>query len=274
MTSNRFSFFVLIVAIIALAMACSSPPPSGNTGEQDSIAEPYPDTISNKPIQDILDIGIPEVLNANVDYNESLTNPREYLQEYLLSDDKAATNLGIYGTDALYLSLYNKTQEYIQYSTDCQRIATELGVREAFSPEVIRRLEDNIGNSDSIYSILCKSIQNADNALKADGQERLAGLVATGSLTESLHILCHSFNSPGLNSKSVDKLRQAIIKQQDAVRRVRNRLAALPKDKVLSDLQDKLGKLEAAIAVVKDDKNASLKGVSDLVRDLRSSIIN
>lgn len=263
-----------MAAIMSMVVCCTNTPPPEQGGEKDSLKGTEIVTTLSKPIRDILDLGLPELLGAEVDYDETIPNALDYVQEYLVSDDKAASNLGVFGTDALYFSLYDKTQEYIQYSTSCQRIATEIGVREAFSPQMIRRLENNVGNADSIYSILSESINTADSTLRADGQERLAALIATGSLVEGLHILCQSLSSPGLRAPNVNKLKQAIINQADAVRRVRTRLASLPKDKSLNDLQEKLEKLDAEIATAKVNNTDSLKGVCDLAGSLRNSIIN
>lgn len=272
---NRHTSYFFCVGMACLLSACTSTT-SENSGEQDSLADITSDSVTNKPIRDILELGLPEMLNAQVEYDETLINPLDYIDEYLLTDDKAAANLGIYGADALYLSLYHKTSEYMQHSNACQRMATELGVQEAFTPEMIRRLEDNTGNSDSIYAILSESIHTTDSVLKADGQERMAGLMATGSLVESLHMLSQSLNSLNISAENRSRVIDAIVKQKTAVSKVKKRLEALPTDKILVDLQTKLAVLEAAINAAETHGYASeyLKAVIASVEKLRAGIIN
>lgn len=273
MTSPRLARFFFQLCLLSTACSCTPTAPSEKSDSLDSLEE-IVNTEVKKPIDDILELGLPEMLNAEVEYNEELPNPREYVDDYMFSEDKMAAALGIYGADALYLSLYKKTTEYIDYSNVCQRVANELGVGDTFSPEVMQRLEANPGNPDSIYTILSQSIREADNALMNEGKGRMAGLMATGSLVESLYYLCHSLNSPGISDGNLAKVRKAIIKQNAAVDRVLKRLQAFPQDKSLAEVRGNLEKLQAALSAIDGNQSKDqLKNLAALVYKMRADLV-
>ena len=55
-----------------------------------------------------------------------------------------AINLGIYGTDINYASMFNQTQETLFYVKCAKTLANNLGVMNAFDKETLDRIEGNI----------------------------------------------------------------------------------------------------------------------------------
>lgn len=270
-------------ALAFIVFACNPPGSTAPADSPDSLSQDFADSVQPLNIRDELGLGLPEVLNSGVEYNESLTNPLDRVEDYLLSEDKSAQNLGIYGADALYLALYGKTQDYILYSDACERLRREIGVRENFADDLAKRLEENVGNPDSIYSILSESIVRSDSVLKEDGQDRIAALMAAGCLIESLHILCTSYLSTGNASpeSQKEKLGAAIIRQTGSVATVNGRLGALPKDKSLEWLMGNFSRLESALNATSTGQQPTDKGltkrslgdVTPLVEEIRKYMV-
>jgi hypothetical protein len=132
---------------------------------------------------------IPYLLQrTGAEFNQSLLNDRKKADSYGTRPDKAALNLGIYTTDIGYLSSYDKTQEAIDYLNASKKLADNLGVIGTFDTEVLKSFESNIGNKDSLASILNRAVKSTDKYLKDDSKNRLAALLLTGSFIEGLYI--------------------------------------------------------------------------------------
>jgi hypothetical protein len=132
---------------------------------------------------------IPYLLQATgAEFNESLINPREKVDQYVTRTDKSALNLGIYAADIGYLSSYDKTQEAIDYLASAKTLADGLGIIGAFDSEVLKKFETNISNKDSLTHLLDNTIKKTEIFLNDDSRNKLSALVVTGSFIEGLYI--------------------------------------------------------------------------------------
>jgi hypothetical protein len=132
---------------------------------------------------------IPYLLQTTgAEFNQSLLNSKEKVDQYVTRTDKAALNLGIYAADIGYLSSYDKTQEAIDYLGSAKTLADNLGIIGAFDTEVLKKFEQNISNKDSLTHLLDQSIKKTELFLKDDSRNKLSALVVTGSFIEGLYI--------------------------------------------------------------------------------------
>jgi len=190
MKFTRHNALILLSVLTFGLWSCGSSTKEGNNSDEfkqaeESLQEQIEDVVYNIPSPS----EIPYLLEATgAEYNQSLINSKQKADQYGTINDKAALNLGVYASDIGYLSSYGKTQEAIDYLNACKKLADNLGVIGSFDVTILQQFESNIGNKDSLASIINRSIQKTDSYLKDDSRNKLAALMLTGSFVEGLYI--------------------------------------------------------------------------------------
>jgi len=128
------------------------------------------------------------IKKLNLPYNENYLNKPDKYQKYNTTF-KQSLNLGIYGTDISYLNIYEKIQESITYLGTIKKISEQLGVTQAFEPQVFESIEKNIGNRDSLTRIIARAYANSDTYLKSNDRNDIGALIIAGGWIESMYIL-------------------------------------------------------------------------------------
>jgi hypothetical protein len=191
MKFTRFNSYLLALLAVAGLWSCGGSKDDSKENAADfdkaneSLKEQLEDVIYNIPSPS----EIPYLLQqTGAEYNQSLLNDRNKVDQYSSRNDKAALNLGIYTADIGYLSSYDKTQEAINYLNSAKKLADNLNVIGAFDMNVLQRFESNISNKDSLAKILNTAVQGSEKYLKDDSRNKLAALLLTGSFIEGLYI--------------------------------------------------------------------------------------
>ncbi len=232
------------------------------------------------------------LMQTGADYNQGLVNSRDGIDGYVAQPDKAALNLGVYAADMAYLSSYEKTQECIDYFNACKRLADELGIMGSFDPTMVQRVEGNIGNRDSLTSILDEAIAKTDYYLKTNSQSKLGALMVTGSFVESLYLATgviksypkDAFKDPKQRINVLTPLMQIIVNQRASVAEVSHMLKNVDQTESITRIIKDMDELEASYAALNMDAqiktgNATfteetLVGLTKLIEKLRSDIVN
>jgi hypothetical protein len=126
--------------------------------------------------------------NTGADFNASLINTAKKVDSYTTTTDKAALNLGAYATDIGYLSVYDKTQDVINYLRSSDKLAKHIGVGNAFERSLEKRFESNLGKKDSLVKIVDESMNRVHEYLEDNNRKGTAALTLTGSFIEGLYI--------------------------------------------------------------------------------------
>lgn len=119
-------------------------------------------------------------------YDPGLLNDAKNSNKYSTSFKKAM-NLGIYGADLGYVTIYEQTQDAIMYLTSVKKLANDLGVSAAFDIKLIQRFEQNIGNQDSMLVLVADAFRAADAYLKNNERSDVGSLILAGGWVESLY---------------------------------------------------------------------------------------
>ncbi len=93
------------------------------------------------------------IKNAGTNYNKDVLNEPSKVTNYS-TNFKKAINLGVYGADLGYVTMYDQTQDAISFLTAVKSIADDLGVSSAFDLALVERFEKNIGNQDSLLALV------------------------------------------------------------------------------------------------------------------------
>jgi hypothetical protein len=126
------------------------------------------------------------IKNAGTNYNKDMLNEPSKVTNYS-TNFKKAINLGVYGADLGYVTLYDQTQDAISFLTAIKSIGDDLGVSSAFDLELVERFEKNIGNQDSLLVLVSDAYKSSDRYLKNNEQNDMGGLILAGGWIESLY---------------------------------------------------------------------------------------
>jgi len=141
------------------------------------------------PIQLVL-----ELKDNNDGFHPELLH--EVSQNNAYADDfKRALNLGVYGTDLAYCSVFEMTSEAVAYFSAMKHMSEDLHINYAFDNNLIQRFTDNIGNNDSLLILSSVAYQTIDIYLKENDNYGLSSLVLAGGWIENMYLLSHKYNS-------------------------------------------------------------------------------
>jgi len=128
------------------------------------------------------------IQELNLEYNQDYPNPVGKFSSYE-SSFKRLLNMGVYGIDISYLSLYDQTTEALNYFGALKSLANRIELSTVFDAQTMERLENNMGNKDSLLVILTSKFQESDRLLKGENQKAEASLIMAGCWIESLYLL-------------------------------------------------------------------------------------
>lgn len=247
-----FSFSALIATGLASCGKSSSEKDQNSSdfkAAEDSLSKRIEEVVYNIPSP----TEIPYLLqNTGAEFNESLINPRTKVDQYATRTDKAALNLGIYAADIGYLSSYDKTQEAIDYLNSAKTLADNMGVIGTFDADVLKKLEANISNKDSLTKILDATMKKTEDFLKDDNRTKLSALVITGSFIEGLYISTGLVKSYPKDLKESERnivltdLMRVILQQKKSVSELLKMLSSTEQTESVTPIVADLKSLETA----------------------------
>lgn len=183
--------FLILFAMIALLTACNEQTVSDGSDMKNVEIDSTRTDILNvsgklfsipSPIQTAL-----LIKRTNTPYNrEALSNSKN--SDNYQTKASRALNLGVYGTDMAYSSLYDDSQTALKYFKAVDNLANALEIKGAIDPSIVKRLGSNVGNSDSLLILSGKFYRAADNYLKANERYDIAALVLAGGWIESSYL--------------------------------------------------------------------------------------
>jgi len=151
------------------------------------------------------------IQKSGVAYDKGILNAGNKNGQYA-SDYSKALNLGIYGADLGYVSMYNQTQDAIGYLGAVKNLADKLGVSAAFDQSTMKRINDNISNKDSMLMLVGIAYRASDAYLKTNKRTEISSLILTGGWIESMH-----FSITAYNKKPTDEIKYRIAEQKQAL---------------------------------------------------------
>ena len=120
--------------------------------------------------------------------NSSFLNPSDNAKNYNDAKSKAI-NFGIYGCDLSYCSTFEMGVEALKYFKVVKQLGDEIGVSTTIDANVAKRLEKNVGISDSLASITDDLYYNSFEDLQKGKQGSTLALMVAGGYIESLYIV-------------------------------------------------------------------------------------
>ncbi|MBL4658244.1 MAG: hypothetical protein JKX73_09610 [Flavobacteriales bacterium] len=127
------------------------------------------------------------IKKAGAKYDNSVLNSTKNISNYV-TQTSMALNLGVYGADLSYASIFEQTQETMHYFAAAKKLADDLGISAAFGESTITRVQTNLNNRDSLVAIISDSYWETDAYLKENKRSSTSGLVIAGGWIEGLYI--------------------------------------------------------------------------------------
>jgi hypothetical protein len=132
---------------------------------------------------------IPFIIQATgAEFIPELVNDLNKYEKYASSTKVAAINLGVYASDIGYLVTYDKVQDALNYMDACLNLGESLGLQSTIDVSLIEKFEANLGQKDTLASIINEAIQQSDDYLKENERNNIAALVIGGTFIEGLYI--------------------------------------------------------------------------------------
>lgn len=127
------------------------------------------------------------VQKTGAQFNEKNLHSAMAAGNYVTSD-KQAINLGIYGADLSYATIFEENAISISYLDVVKSLANELGIGDVLGDDMIERAEANRTRQDSLVSIVSEAFFEMNQKLKANGQEDLSGMLVASGWLESMYL--------------------------------------------------------------------------------------
>ncbi len=128
--------------------------------------------------------------DLEVGYIIGISNPVENTKKYIISSKKAI-NLGVFGADLSYATLYNQQQSVIDYLNAINTLANELNMSKIYDADLYNKIKENFDNRDELVNILTKAFQDTYSVLADNDQQPSALLVVGGAWVEGMYLTTH-----------------------------------------------------------------------------------
>ncbi len=151
------------------------------------------------------------IQKSGVAYDKTILNPGNKNSQYA-TDYSKALNLGIYGADLGYVSMYNQTQDALGYLGAVKNLADKLGVSAAFDQQTMKRIQENISVKDSMLVLVGIAYRASDAYLKTNKRTEISSLILTGGWIESMN-----FSITAFKAKPTNEVKYRIAEQKQAL---------------------------------------------------------
>lgn len=186
---------ILVVALmltVAGAYSCKNMGESKkqkelNTLEKQSIEDQIKEQVY--PLPTAVEV-VKKLSDLDLGYIIGVANPPANGKNYVTSYNKAI-NLGIYGTDLSYATIYNMQQDVIDYMEAMRTLANDLNLSKIYDESLYDVIKDNFDNRDSLVTILTGAFDKTYAYMLDAGQTNLALLMVGGAWVEGMYLTTH-----------------------------------------------------------------------------------
>ena len=172
-------------------------------------------------------------------YDNKILNTTDNARKYS-GDGKLAINLGIYGADLSYTSMFDQRQESMNYLAAAQKLSRGLGVDGALQDDLIDRLNSNQENRDSLLNIVSQAYADLNDYLRENNRDYISALVIAGGWVEGLYLATYYH---GVTKNAA--LRQRIVDQKYSLNDLISLMESYGDQAVLQDVLKDLKEVQS-----------------------------
>ncbi len=196
--------FLLYIGLIGLINSCSQTDSGVNNLLIDSTEQESELQKTAVKVPSPIELYI-FMYNANATFSKENLNPVDNHSKYT-TRIKKAINLGVYASDLAYCTVFKQNKETFTYFSVTKKLADDLALTEGFDESIVKRIDANMNNSDSLYQISNDSYATAIRFLEQQGKEDLLPLMITGAWIESVNLAIKSIDKFDSNNEIVIRI--------------------------------------------------------------------
>jgi hypothetical protein len=207
--------------------------------------------------------------DLEVGYIIGISNPVGNTRKYFSSTTRAM-NLGVYGADLSYATLYNMQQEVINYMSAIRSLANELNMATIYDEELYENIKKNFDNRDVLVSILTKAFDETYSYLSDNDQQPLALLVVGGAWVEGMYLTTHVSEA----AYQVAGISKVLLEQKKSFELFLELTQPYASDPSVSDfvkLLDPVRKVYEGIGTSLSDQN--IKDITVAISSVRAKVV-
>ncbi|MFM7022101.1 MAG: hypothetical protein ACKOXB_03925 [Flavobacteriales bacterium] len=179
------------------------------------------------------------IKESGLPFDGEVLNKDSKVDQYATPAQKAL-NLGIYGADLGYTSIYERPDASIKYMKSVRKLSDALGISDAFDNALIERVEKNIENKDSLLVLVSSAYRDCDDYLKRNKMTDVGALIITGGWIESMYLAAQ------VSSKKPHKdIMKRVAEQKRALNNLLEMLLPHLTQAGVEDVHNKLIELES-----------------------------
>jgi len=212
---------------------------------------------------------IKQLTELEVGYIIGITNPVENTKKYFSSSQRAR-NLGVYGADLSYATLYNKLQEVINYLDAIRSLTNELNMSTIYNEELYDNINENFDKRDELVDILTTAFEETYSYLSENDQQPLALLVVGGAWVEGMYLTTHVSEA----AYQVAGISRVLIDQKESFETFLEIAQVYDTDPNVSDfikLLDPVKKLYEELGTSLTEQN--IRDITKVITDVRSQVV-
>jgi hypothetical protein len=125
-----------------------------------------------------------------VGYILGISNPVTNVKKYYTSAARSI-NLGVYGADLSYATLYNYQQEVNNYMEVIRSISNDLNMSKIYNSALYDSIKKNFDFRDRLVQILTSAFNDSYAYMAENDQQPLALLMVGGAWVEGMYLTCN-----------------------------------------------------------------------------------
>lgn len=196
-----------------------------------------------------------------------LVNSIDNAENYIDLRSKSI-NFGIYSADIAYLSCFGIGTDFLRYFKKIEELGEDLGISGAFDENIMDRIENNEGDSDSLFAVSNDSYYDSYSYLEENEKGTELALIMAGGFVESLYIITNLVDGYSADNAIIQKIGDQKVVLENLINFISSYNDNEDVKNVISDLSD-LGMIfeesmilnESETSVTNDDEGViSLSG--------------
>jgi hypothetical protein len=210
---------------------------------------------------------------AGLKYISGITNPAANASKYMSPYSKSI-NLGIYTTDLSYCTFNDQSQEAISYFKAVKTLTDGLSLTPIFeSTNLVPRFEKNIGNKDSLVTLMATMSMESDVLLKQTSRLDIAYLSFAGAWIESSYIATQM-----LKNKRNPDIMKRLLDQNNSLGKLIGLLKDFDDKQEFEGLITKLSDVKSSLDVLNSENTTTheeeFKKLVTKIESLRNDLVN
>ena len=204
-----------------------------------------------------------------VGYIIGISNPVENAKNYFSSTTRAI-NLGVYGADLSYVTLYNMQQEVINYLNAIRTLSNELNMSKIYNEDLYENIKANYDNRDELVTILTAAFNETYAYLSENDQQQLALLVVGGAWVEGMYLTTHVSDA----AYKVAGISKVLLEQKNSFELFLEITKPYATDPSISDflkLLDPVKKVYAGLSTSLTEQN--IRDITTVIGQVRAQIV-